>query len=501
MEKQNLTTLMMSENNDIHNTDAGAGILYERPMSGRGRSEASQVVIPRNPRHAEKQRTNWTKEMNKIVIKCFYKSDPSKRGYRKRMHKIWKEEGLFELSEQKLAGQARVIRTNGWLSEIELEEIKREIVKESTEEGEVVEVVGENEIERGIENERSDGEVYNDETVEQHVEAVNEVPAENIEERMRADGLGEEDIAIQRMLQEELTKEVIEDPISLRFYDRKRLKTTTAKVDRLIPYLAPQNLLHCNRILKASACVVMRLLGVVKKKPKKKQDPWWKKRLNGQIKTLRKDLSKLESLKTNKLKNDDIKVSLYDKYKVKKKGLSTVIEELKQRITAKAEKIKRYDSRIEQYHQNRLFQNNQKRLFERLEGIERGEDNIPDAEATNEFWRNIWEKDISHNERAEWIENVKTEVHEKIEKQNDLSITLEMLKKKLSKLSNWKSPGPDGVQGYWIKNIKSTHPILAAMFNDSLITGTVPEWLTKGRTVLIMKDKTKGTELTNYRPS
>ena len=31
-------------------------------------------------------------------------------------------------------------------------------------------------------------------------------------------------------------------------------------------------------------------------------------------------------------------------------------------------------------------------------------------------------------------------------------------------------------------------------------TGEVPEWLTKGKTVLIMKDKEMGTDVTNYRP-
>ena len=31
-------------------------------------------------------------------------------------------------------------------------------------------------------------------------------------------------------------------------------------------------------------------------------------------------------------------------------------------------------------------------------------------------------------------------------------------------------------------------------------TSEVPEWLTKGKTVLIMKDKEMGTDVTNYRP-
>ena len=49
----------------------------------------------------------------KIVMRCFYRSEPTKRGYRKRMLSIWKELGVFEISEQRLADQARAIRTNG----------------------------------------------------------------------------------------------------------------------------------------------------------------------------------------------------------------------------------------------------------------------------------------------------------------------------------------------------------------------------------------------------
>ena len=47
------------------------------------------------------------------------------------------------------------------------------------------------------------------------------------------------------------------------------------------------------------------------------------------------------------------------KCKVQKKGLNVVLEEQKQRIQAKATKIKRYDQRIEQHRINRLFQQDQ----------------------------------------------------------------------------------------------------------------------------------------------
>ena len=46
------------------------------------------------------------------------------------MMKIWREVGVFEVIEQRLADQTRVIRTNGWLSEVELDEIQRKIKEE-----------------------------------------------------------------------------------------------------------------------------------------------------------------------------------------------------------------------------------------------------------------------------------------------------------------------------------------------------------------------------------
>ena len=41
---------------------------------------------------------------------------------------IWREIGTSEITEQRLVDQARVIRTNEWLTEGELEEIRRNIL-------------------------------------------------------------------------------------------------------------------------------------------------------------------------------------------------------------------------------------------------------------------------------------------------------------------------------------------------------------------------------------
>ena len=66
-------------------------------------------------------------------------------------------------------------------------------------------------------------------------------------------------------------------------------------------------------------------------------------------------------------------------------------------------------------------------------------------------------------------------------------------------MPNWKAPVPDGVQGFWLKNFTSMHTYLTQYLAHCL-EGDTPEWMTKGRTVLIQKDKSKGIESSNYRP-
>ena len=157
-------------------------------------------------------------------------------------------------------------------------------------------------------------------------------------------------------------------------------------VNKVIPCLRVDSLLDYNNITKAAANVVARLAGLrIRKKKKEQAEPWWKKRIQLKINQLRRDLSRIEKIKNGELKKDRIGDSLKEKYHIRKKGINCVIEELKQRITANSEKIKRYQKRYKRYQQNRLFQNNQKKLFEQLEGVERGNDESPEAEPTATF--------------------------------------------------------------------------------------------------------------------
>ena len=69
----------------------------------------------------------------------------------------------------------------------------------------------------------------------------------------------------------------------------------------------------------------------------------------------------------------------------------------------------------------------------------------------------------------------------------------------LKTIPNWKAPGPDGVQGFWLNNFTSLDKNLAWHLN-AFPEGETPRWMTKIRTVLIQKDKSKGNEASNDRP-
>ena len=63
---------------------------------------------------------------NRVVIQCFYRSEYGRNGYRKRMHAIWDEMTMFNVTEQRLADQENNILKRKWL-DFELEEMQTNI--------------------------------------------------------------------------------------------------------------------------------------------------------------------------------------------------------------------------------------------------------------------------------------------------------------------------------------------------------------------------------------
>ena len=111
-----------------------------------------------------------------------------------------------------------------------------------------------------------------------------------------------------------------------------------------------------------------------------------------------------------------------------------VHEEFRQRLVAVEAKLERYDKRAKQYRQNRLFESNQKRLFNELEGAQR-ESVIPDAEESRRFWSDIWDQAVTHRESTDWLRKVENELGE-LTVQDDIHIEIKKVRKQIRKMPN-----------------------------------------------------------------
>ena len=83
------------------------------------------------------------------------------------------------------------------------------------------------------------------------------------------------------------------------------------------------------------------------------------------------------------------------------------MEELKQRITAIAAKVRRYQVWVDSYKQNRLLGNNQRQFYRELDLEEEiYDDDQPLAEESKQFWGNIWSQSADHKKDAKWLRDL-----------------------------------------------------------------------------------------------
>ena len=83
---------------------------------------------------------------------------------------------------------------------------------------------------------------------------------------------------------------------------------------------------------------------------------------------------------------------------------------------------------------------------------------------------------------------------------DNVVVDLEEVKKGIGRMNNGRAPGPEMVRGFWFKKLTSLHVVLTNALKECVERGEVPEWMVKGRTVLLQKDPVKGKVASNYRP-
>ena len=292
------------------------------------------------------KRRKWTSQENKILMECYLLSEPKIRGYRKRMLSLWLQKVMFWVSEQRLLGQANTILRNSWMTELEIEELEWK-------------VTGSDSV---IEAEARSSEALPDQVGEDRKNVLPEMGAEE-----QADSLDEEEVATVMEIAEVIERGRKDKLPALRNVPKKKLLAETVKVDKVLSKFKTHSITKTNELFYVGAFVVTNKLGFKIDKAPRRKEPIWKRRLQNKIKDLRKDLSQLEASKEKGVSNFRHWEKLKRKYTIRVKRLNVVVEELKQRITAIATKVRRYQGRVDSYRQNRLFENNQRQFYWELD--------------------------------------------------------------------------------------------------------------------------------------
>ena len=233
--------------------------------------------------------------------------------------------------------------------------------------------------------------------------------------------------------------------------------------------------------------------------------PKWKCRLDKKVMNLRKEVDILQAGLSGRLKKQgavSFKNMVCRKYGIEgnRTEVVRIIFMLKNRISAAAAKIRRYEDNLKAKDQNELFQKNKKQfyrsVFEQAEPIS----DPPSEENIRQFWQNeIFGETSLYLETPSWLGEVQ-KACKGVPPQEWSGISVAEVSYQLAGQMNWKASGMDGLPNFWLKSVPSCHSYLAAGMQCCVENpDQLPEWMVRGRTVLLPKSGNTAVAA-NYRP-
>ena len=208
-----------------------------------------------------------------------------------------RERGLFESTEQRVCDQARAITKNGWLSQLELEVIKRQVEDEF--QGEFGEDAA-----TEVETVKNEDTAENKAMIENEVESVGE-EIMNVEEVNNnvidsvddtRDTLNDEHRKIVERLNEIMLEGKTSDGIMFKKVDKKTLKFQTDRVNEAIKYFKSKKITETNDLIKAAIVWVAEQIGLKKRDYREKNEARWKRRIEEDIKKLKQNVNLLQEI-------------------------------------------------------------------------------------------------------------------------------------------------------------------------------------------------------------
>ena len=121
-------------------------------------------------------------------------------------------------------------------------------------------------------------------------------------------------------------------------------------------------------------------------------------------------------------------------------------------------------------------------------------------DAMEDFWRDVVGQTGTYQPEHKSIVRWRSMLGEIPSFKGDLKISVNEWQRVVRKVKSWRAPGPDLVRPYWFKILPELSSAMRCMCQDFLnCKSPVPQWMIRGRTVLIPKDGCDGSP-GKYRP-
>ena len=228
------------------------------------------------------------------------------------------EKRMWEIDKKNLMRQIRMIKSKGWVANTEIETIRRKIHNK-----------GRDEVNEGKMHDNHNIADSNDENVDiNYADSANEETI-TITENDFSDSERNMLLRLRETLEGD---DFGKTEVNLKYGDKEKIKEEVIKMNKVLEHVKITGFTHCRNVIQAAMKIVGEEVGMKKSNAKKKKEPFWKRRILTDISRLRKDLSRIEAWFAGRWKKDKKKEKdwLDQKYGLRRKGFTLVMEELKQ---------------------------------------------------------------------------------------------------------------------------------------------------------------------------
>ena len=261
-------------------------------------------------------------EENQLALHCYFRSNCSQRGYRKRKMEIWQELSNFQTTSQRLTDQVWRIIKNGWFSDLKIFEIYQKINAQQITENTLPGTSNINKQNQPIRKEP----LYSE---NENSTQLNSAQPNKPEQTQ----LQEQKLNLEN-LKRIMNSEKITLP-SLRNIEMGIVRAETNKVNQVLTYISTNNITELNELINARAKLLCEKIGISSKRKKEKSKPGSEFRQE----TQRKQAKILKQKK-------DARTIRNRKGKTTLEKLTIKLKEINQKVLVKEGRLKRYWQRV-----------------------------------------------------------------------------------------------------------------------------------------------------------